>query len=422
MKVLMVNTYHYLRGGDCRHALGLGNMLSEHDHDVHYFAMQGGKNLPCNDADYFVREIDFRKAFHSRNPLAAMQVTARSIYSSQARHNIARLLDQVRPDIAHLHSIRHHLTKAILPELAKRNIPIVWTLHDFKELCPNTSFFDGTGICERCKDKKFWNIVQRRCKKGSLAASAITYLEAKVNSLLNYDKLVDRYISPSAFLRNKFIEYGYPPEKIVRLPNFLEIEQFTPTYDYGDYLLFLGRLDSGKGLETLLQAVAVANRSSTKVQLKIAGTGVFLEILKELANQLRLDNIQFLGFLAGEKLAATIQQARAIVVPSECYDNYPYSCLEAMACGKPVIASRIGGIPEQVEDGVSGFLFEPFNAVDLAEKIIRLFQLPPEALAAMGRTGRENVERVNNPQDFLERILYIYKSLLEEKRSGIKPR
>ncbi len=410
-----------MRGGDCRHALGLGSMLAEHGHEVHYFAMQGEKNLPCTDADYFVSEIDFRKAFHSRNPLQALRVTARSIYSLQARSNIARMLDKVRPDIAHLHSIRHHLTKAILPELAKRNIPVVWTLHDFKELCPNTSFYDGTGICERCKDKKFWNIVRRRCKKGSLAASAITYLEAKVNCLLNYDNLIDRYISPSAFLRNKFIEYGYPPGKVVHLPNFLEIDHFTPSYHYGDYALFLGRLDSGKGLETLLQAVALANQSSTRVHLKIAGTGIFLDRLKELATQLRLENVQFLGFLAGEKLAATIQQARAIVVPSECYDNYPYSCLEAMACGKPVIASRIGGIPEQVEDGVTGFLFEPFNADDLAEKIVRLFQLPPEALIAMGRKGRENVERVNNPQDFLKKILYIYNSILEEKTPAVKP-
>ena len=125
MKILIINTYHYMRGGDCRHALGLGDMLAAHGHEVHYFAMRGEKNQPCDDADYFVREIDFRKAFHSKNPLAALQVTARSIYSWQARHNIARLLDKVRPDIAHLHSIRHHLTKAILPELAKRNIPIV---------------------------------------------------------------------------------------------------------------------------------------------------------------------------------------------------------------------------------------------------------------------------------------------------------
>ena len=202
-----------MRGGDSRHALGLGDLLKHNGHDIHYFAMQGADNFHCAESIYFPKEIDYRKALHKKNPLTALSVVLRSIYSVEARKNISRLLDKVKPDIAHLHSIRHHLTKSILPELAKRHIPIAWTLHDFKEICPNTSFYDGQTICESCKRKRYRNVIWKRCKKGSLAASLITYLEVKINDYLGYDKYIDLYIAPSKFLRNKFIDYGYEPKK-----------------------------------------------------------------------------------------------------------------------------------------------------------------------------------------------------------------
>ena len=217
MKILIVNTYHYLRGGDCRHAFGLAELLKAKGHDVYFFGMKGENNLVCPEEEYFVSEIDYRKAITAKNPLAALRVFWRSIYSFEARKNIARLLNEIKPDIAHLHSIRHHLTKSILRELAKRKIPVIWTLHDYKEICPNTSFYDGRTICEDCKGRKYTGILRNKCKKGSLAASSVTYLEAKINDWLGYDKYVDLYISPSSFLREKFIEYEYDPHKIVHL-------------------------------------------------------------------------------------------------------------------------------------------------------------------------------------------------------------
>ena len=129
--------------------------------------------------------------------------SSRIIYSFEAKKNIARLLDRIQPDIAHFHSVRHHLTKSILPELGKRNIPVVWTLHDYKDICPNTSFYDGRNICEKCKGKKYSHVIWNRCKKGSFPASVITYLESKINGSTYFDKYVDLYISPSKFLKNK---------------------------------------------------------------------------------------------------------------------------------------------------------------------------------------------------------------------------
>lgn len=414
MKILIVNTYHYLRGGDCRHAFGLGKLLKATGHEVHYFSMQGPDNLPCLDAKHFVSEIDFRKSMKSGGPLAALRALSRTIYSNEARKKIAALLDEVKPDIAHLHSIRHHLTKSILPELSRRNIPVVWTLHDYKELCPNTTFYDGHNICEKCINSSYSQVVWKRCKKNSLGASLITYFEALANSKSKYDKFVDCYISPSKFLLNKFIKCGYAAEKIIHIPNFLDSASFKPSYEFQNYILFIGRLEKEKGVKTMIRGFGNADPFLPPLTMKIAGSGSLEEDITRLVHEEDIKNIEFTGFLDGEKLEKLIREAKAVIIPSEWYENYPFAGLEAMAYGKPVIGSRIGGIPEQVDDGVTGFLFEAFDAEDLSDKINRLNRLTPEEIRRMGAKGREKVEQINSPHQFLSKIQDLYKNLTKK--------
>lgn len=412
LKILLINTYHYLRGGDCRHVFCLEKLLKKSGCDVHHFAMKGGRNLPCATEAYFVSEIDYAALLGERKILGALKVLGKSIYSFEARAKISRMVDKTRPDIVHIHSIRHHITTSIIFELAKRGIPIVWTLHDYKELCPNTTFYNGAGICERCREKGYFQVVFNRCKKGSIAASAAAFLEAKVNSHINYGKHVGLYISPSAFLRSKFIEYGYPPDRIVHLPNFLELDGIVPCFNYSKYLLFLGRLERSKGLITLIEAFARIKDERPSLRLLVAGTGGMEQELRSAVARRHLSNIEMLGFVRGEGLLEVIKNAMAIVVPSEWYENYPFSVLEAMAFGKPVIGSRIGGIPEQVEDGITGYLFEPSAADDLAEKIKFLSIQPREELLRMGMAARAKVEKVNSPDAYLRAIMNIYQGLL----------
>lgn len=418
MKVLIINTYHYLRGGDCRHALGIADLLRSNKHDIHFFSMHSKENMLCSDDKYFVSEIDFRKAITKKNPFVFFNIVRRSIYSREARKKITNLLDEIKPDIAHLHSIRHHLTKSILPELAKRKIPVVWTLHDYKELCPNTMFYDGNQICEACKERKYFNVITKRCKKGSLPASIITWLESSINDLLNYNKHIDLFISPSQFLRNKFIEYGYQPRKVISLPNFLAIDNFQPNYRHDNYLLYLGRLEKEKGIFTLLEGFKKVSSELPNLKLKIAGTGsIQNELAQQIAKQ-KFDNVELLGFKKGKELEDLTRDALGIVIPSECYENYPFSCLEAMAYGKPVIATRIGGIPEQVEDGETGFLFKPFNAGELAEKIQLLASMSEEEVEVIGRKARKKIEETNSPDVYLNKIENIYSNLLKKNKQS----
>jgi glycosyltransferase involved in cell wall biosynthesis len=419
MKVLIVNTYHYLRGGDCRHAFGLGRLLREAGHEVHFFGMKDDRNQVCDDDAYFVSNIDFDVALRQRNLLHAVRVLGRSIYSREARRKISSMLEDLRPDIVHMHSIRHHLTKSILPEMGRRKVPVVWTLHDYKEICPNTSFFDGIGVCEACRGGRYYHALTRRCKRGSLAASAVTFLEAQINAWLGYDRHVDLFVSPSGFLRDKFIEFGYPGWKIVSIPNFIELDRYSPDYTVGAYLLYLGRLEKMKGLDTLIEGFGRACLDTPGLALKIAGTGTMEKDLRSSVEQKKLRGIEMLGHVGGAELEALIRGARAVVIPSVWYENYPYSCLEAMAYGKPVIASRIGGIPEQVEEGVTGFLFEPGDSRELAGRIVGLYNMGDDQVEEMGKAGRVRVEGVNSPERYLGSILEVYRQVMAKRKPWV---
>ncbi len=411
-KVLLVNTYHYLRGGDSRHVLALAKLLSQYGNDVHFFAMKGENNLPCEDEEFFVSEMDYQKALQIRSPVQLARVLWRANYSLEARRKIANLLDRLRPNVVHLHSIRHHLTKSIIQEFKKRSIPMVWTLHDFKELCPNTSFFDGAGICEKCKGRKYLNVVMRRCKMGSFGASLLTYLETVVSNWISKMDDIDLYIAPSVFLRNQFIECGYRADSLLHLPNFLEVEEMIPHYAFNDYFVFIGRLETGKGVETMIRAYAQAQDRVTPMKLKIVGSGSKVDEYKQMAAAARANGLEFLGFKGGEELEEVTKKARAVIIPSELYENYPFSGLEAMAYGKPVIGARIGGIPEQVDDGVTGFLFEPSDDKELAEKMILLSQLPEARITEMGRRAREKVESNNNRYRYVAELLQAYEKVI----------
>jgi glycosyltransferase involved in cell wall biosynthesis len=172
--------------------------------------------------------------------------------------------------------------------------------------------------------------------------------------------------------------------------------------------LYFGRLAPVKGVQTLLRAMNSVKTS----KLYIVGAGELGGELQEYADDHNLDNVEFLGHFDLDELVSLIQRAAFTIMPSEGYDNYPMSVLESMACGTPVIGSRIGGIPEQIQDGYNGLLFEPGNAAQLAEKINYLLDNPQQA-TAFGRNGRRRVEEINAPEVHYRQTLALYESLLE---------
>lgn len=411
MRVLMCNSFLYLRGGAERCALDLSALLAAHGHEVIPFAMEHERNVPSEYTPYFVSSVDFPSKLQGNSSLASnMQVLERVIYSHEAKRKIEALIARTKPDIAHIHGIAHEVSPSILDALKSAGVPIIQTLHDYKLLCPNTSFVSQGAVCERCKGHRYYNVVLRRCKRDSLAASLLAGLEMYMHKLMQiYEKNVDLFITPSEFLKQKVAEYGIR-NPVVHLPNFVDLERFHPADDVDDYFVYVGRLVDVKGIRTLFEAM----RSVRQARLFIVGEGEMGEELRQFAQQHDLSHIRFLGHLPTHELVPIVQRAAFMVVPSEWYENYPMSVLEALACGTPVIGSRIGGIPELVRDGQTGLLFEPGNAAELAAKIQFLLDHPQQA-AEMGRAGRRQVEQANHPQHHYQQTMAIYQQLVQQK-------
>jgi len=407
--LLSVNNYHYYRGGAETVFLEHNRMFEQERWKVVPFAMKHERNLPSPWSDYFVDEIEFGEQYSLREKLIR---APRAVYSLQARQRLDRLLAATRPDICHAHNIYHHISPSILGLLKERNVPVVLTLHDLKIACPAYNMLTHDGICERCRGGRLYNVVLHRCIKGSGALSTIVMLEAVLHRLIgSYTRCVSRFVVPSRFYAKKLEEWGMPAAMFRHVPNFVDVAKYEPRYEPGDRILYFGRISREKGLQTLVRAAAEAH-----CKLAIAGSGPDLETLRQLATQSRVD-VEFLGFLRGRELHKAVQEARAVVLPSEWYENAPMSVLEAYALGKPVIGAQIGGIPELVRQDITGIQFRSGDVSSLAEALSRIQRCTDSELVDMGREGRLWVEAEFTADIYRERILEVYGELGVDARA-----
>jgi glycosyltransferase involved in cell wall biosynthesis len=399
-RLLSVNSYHYPRGGADNVYFRHAALMEELGWRNAYFAMHHPRNLATEWSRFFVDEIEFGHAYSlAQKVVKAGQV----IWSFEAQRRLRRLLAEFRPDVAHLHNIYHHLSPSILPVLRKAGVPTVMTAHDLKIACPSNKMYNASGVCERCRGGRVHNVVRFRCVQGSLAASAVVAAEAVVNGTLrSYRDNVDRIVVPSRFFLEKFVEWGWPREMFRYVPNWLDATRIESDPRPGGYFLYLGRLSPEKGVDTLIRAARQAG-----VRLAVAGDGPMRAGLEALAGG-AAGRIEFLGFRSGDELARILRGARAVVAPSACYENAPLSVLEALAAGKPLIGSRIGGIPELVDEGRTGWLFPAGDVDALAGLLGEVSATPDATLEAMGREGRARVERDFSRSGYVEAMLDLY--------------
>ena len=402
-KILSINNYHYRRGGSDVMYLDHAALMEEQGWRNGFFSMNHPQNLDTPWSKYFIDEIEFG---HDYSLAKKLIMASKVVYSFEAQKKLKRLLQDYRPDVAHLHCIYHHLSPAIISTLHDARVPIVMTAHELKAICPAATMRNSGGICERCKDGSVANILLNRCIKDSLALSALVAVETLVHKRLNtYKKYISRLILPSRFYLEKYLEWGWPREKLVHIPNFVDADNLIPECEPGSYFLYFGRLSVEKGLSTLIQAAKVA-----KVPLKIVGAGPEVSKLKLLANSSNGD-IYFLGHRTGEDLYNIIRGAKAVVIPSEWYENAPLSILESYALGKPVIGARIGGIPELIVERKTGWSFSSGSILELAEVLTLVDQLSLYTLSEMGRQARFFVESKFSKDNYRNQILCVYASL-----------
>lgn len=402
MRILIAHKFYYLKGGADIHALIQQELLRSRGHKVAFFAMQHPDNKPTGDSLYFPSEIDYTK----KNYRNFKEKIIRPLSSAEVKRKFLALLNDFKPDILHCHNIHSQLSPLIVEEAWKKNIPVVWTLHDFKLLCPRYDCRRDNEPCELCfTDKR--NVLRYRCLKNSFSASLLAYLEALKWNREKMSRTTSVFISPSEFIRQKFMAGGFPGDKIITINNFIPSEEFNAvTQKKEGYICYVGRLSKEKGVETLLKA----SSELPHYPLKIIGTGPLHDYFIEKYNH---PHIEFCGHRKISEVQEILSKAIFSVMPSECYENNPLAVIESLCLGTPVLGANIGGIPELIAEDKTGYLFDSGNAVDLKDKIDLFYKKGTGSMDISGMA--EQARERYSAETFMGKLLKVYEDLLNKE-------
>ncbi|MGN0450345.1 MAG: glycosyltransferase [Ruminococcus sp.] len=413
MKILLVNKYHYVKGGSETYHFGLAKLLESHGHEVIYFSMADEKNYPCEQEKYFVSNVDFNGHLSA---FAKLKAGFHALYCFDAKKKISRLIEDEKPDIVHINLAHRHITLSIVDAIKKYNIPIVFTAHDLNCVCPSHTMLSNGKVCDRCVvEHSYKPALQQKCVKNSGMQTMLGVVEAKnYERLHTYDK-IDFYICPSDFYRRQFELSEITKSPVVHWVNFLPLgTEYKMSENTKDYFLFFGRLSVEKGIMSLVKAYELGGFENP---LYLVGDGPLREELEDYVKTHNLsEKVIFTGFQSGDSLKKYVSEAKCVILPSEWYENGPYSILEALASGKPAIVSNYGGLPEIVEDGVSGFICEPNNPESLCECLKKMNALSPGEYKKMSCSALEKAKRDCDCEKYYEKLIKCYEQLIKKAK------
>jgi glycosyltransferase involved in cell wall biosynthesis len=379
MRILIAHNAYQHRGGEDAVVDAEVALLREHGHEVEVYAQH-------NDA-------------LNSMPRAAAAMTA--IWSHRSAGDIESLCERFHPDVIHVHNTFPLISPSLYWAAARRHVPVVQTLHNFRLLCPQAIFLRDGKICEDCIGKLPWRAVTRKCYRDSTVQSAvITSMLATHRAIGTYRERVTRYIALNSFARDKYVEGGLPASRFRIKPNFVGSTAH-PAWEQRSGGMYVGRLSSEKGLDVLARAVQLA----PGVPVDVIGSGPLEALAKEAFGE------HLLGFLPLERIMERMGTAQFLVLPSICYENSPRTIVEAFSCGLPVIASRLGALIDIVRDGENGLLFNPGDASDLAAKMAWA-AANPEEMTRMGRAARAEYEAKYTPERNYDLLIDIYEDAI----------
>lgn len=431
MKIVLVNKFHYLKGGSETYYFGLAEGLKALGHEVHFFAMEGPENVPCGDSDFFVSAKDYNGPTSLPQKISA---AASLIYSKEARDKFQALCERVQPDVVHMNLVHRQITLSILdaPYLKQHRTPILFTSHDYILVCPGYLMLDGVGnVCDDCLGGHFINCLKRKCVKGSTAKSAMGMLEAEYLKVRGSYSKIDRIIAPSAFMEKELVDGGFPAEQVLCMQNFAKQEILNNAADDADktdrddpFLLYFGRLSKEKGVDVLVDAFIKAIPGlPSGLRLVVAGDGPERNGIEEKIATAGLDSsnrIELVGFQSGLAMQRYAERASLAIASSRCRENMPYSIVEAFALGTPVIGTNIGGIPELVEEGRTGLLCDPDDVDSLSQAMLRGTALiqDRDAYAAMQTNCRSYVLERCSQEKYMKDLTALYQELIDSKKGN----
>ncbi len=396
MRVLLINKFHYQKGGAERAYFDTAHILAEKGHSVAFFSMQHPNNLNTPWSQFFVSSVDYHDAdagFWSK-----LRAAGRILWNHEAAKKLEVLIETFKPEVAHLHNIYHQLSPSIIWMLRKHRVRIVMTLHDYKLISPNYSLLVRGKIWDHTSGLL---AIVDRAVQDSYLKSLVCAIEKWFHALIGSFGKVDAFIAPSRFLIEKFHTAGFP-YPILHVVQPIQPFPVVPENSSGAYFLYIGRLSKEKGVATLIDAWELLQGAA---MLKIIGSGPEESVLRKRAKS--IPGIEFLGYQTGEVWEQVLQGSRALIIPSIWYENMPYVVLEALSRGKPVIATRLGGIPERIREGENGWLFEAGQPKDLARAIHKCLLYPdPNQLAV---TAYDSVADAQ-PEAYYTALMKVYQA------------
>jgi glycosyltransferase involved in cell wall biosynthesis len=388
MKIVQVHNWYRVDAGENFFVEGLINLLKAKGEQVAVFEKNSKELTPGIGSK--------------------ISAFAAGIYSPAAARTMARLITEDRPDVVHVHNLYPLLSPSILVACGRAGLATVLSYHNYRLSCPVGHHLYKDRVCEQCSNgREYWCILNN-CRENLLESTAYALRNMAARKFWLFRNNVTLFIAPSQYVKSRLVNCCSNENQVVVLPNMVSLPTSFPDHSLGEYVGYVGRISPEKGIGTLLQAAAL----NPSLPVYIAGDyssmpGLLMEAP---------ENVRFLGPLERSELEAFYRNARFLVIPSLCYETFGLVAAEAMGHGIPVISSRLGGLPEIVEDEVTGFLFEPGNAEDLASKIKLLWE-NSDLRRQMGQAGLEKALQEYGAEVYYQRLMTIYQRAIEIKRT-----
>ena len=408
MKILIIDSLFTNYGGGQIIAYNTYKILRQNGHEVFFWGM--------DKKPYFEENYEYSKYFtpHYKGNIDYIKNPIKYYYNYKAKQDLDNLINFVNPDIVHIHST-FGITLSILDSCY--DIPIVMTLHDAGLICPSGNLmFKNTKYCNNllCKNGHFYNCLLNKCNQNKWEPSIRRTLLSYINK--NKIKKIHKFITPSNALMNLSISanIGITADKILTINNFLtnnDFQNIQPNYDHKGYFLYAGRLSKEKGVHYLIEAMKDLYRD---IELHIVGKGPDEEKLKQYSQENELDNVKFLGFKNREEIKEEYQNCIATILPCNWFENFPTTNMESFINGKPVIASNIGGIPEQIEHNKTGLLFEPANVEQLKKCILQYWN-NKDLVIEHGKNAYEKAKTQYTEERYYRELIQVYEEIIRRR-------
>lgn len=392
MRILqLVNTY-LQPGGESETVKDICDLLAEYGQDI-------------------VQYVRSNEEIHRYSILDKVLFPINTIYSLRSSGDIRKLLTDSHIDVMHVHNVMPLISASVLYSSLKRKVPIVQHLHNYRLFCANGLMLSNGQPCEKCLAGNYLCAIRDKCYRNDRILSTIYAGALVFHRSMGVYKRVHHFIAVSEFIKKIYVRFGLPPNKITVLYNFVRRMHNEKTQKDKGYIVYVGRLSQEKGIMTLLISI---RKLRSQIRLCIIGDGPQKRELEEYAKKYNL-NVLFLGYLSRTEVDRRIHNARVLILPSECYESFGRVIVEAYSHSIPVVASRIGGIPEIVDDKSSGILFTPGDPFDLAEKLDWILSLSDNTFKNMKKHATEIARNHFDRNDYQKKLLRIYEDASSKK-------